>query len=278
MPSPAWTNQDLTNPHAAADKAQRVERMFAAIATSYDINNRLHSLGRDQAWRRAAVNAANVQPGDLILDIATGTGDLALAFTKTPASKILGLDFTYNMLAVANQKLPKPTPDTTTKPTSSQAGLKQSESPGQTTKIQPPSTLPTYHAGDAMRLPIASNTANVLTIAFGIRNVASPLTALREFHRVTVPGARVVILEFSLPKNPILKSLYNFYFRHIMPRTAALIARDKSGAYKYLPQSVNTFIERDQLVALLKEAGFINITTKPLTFGISVLYIAHKPV
>ncbi len=243
---PAWTRDTLVNPHAAGDKARRVEAMFAAIAPSYDLNNRVHSLWRDQAWRRAAVRLAQVQPGDVVLDVACGTGDLALAFAQAGAAQVLGVDFTVNMLRYAR------------------------------TKPCPVGAAPAWNAGDAMRLPIADGAAQVVSIAFGIRNVADPLAALREFHRTLQPGGRVIVLEFSLPANRVLRGLYNFYFRHIMPRTAALIARDRSGAYDYLPQSVNTFISRQRMVELLGEAGFAQITVQPLTFGIAVLYRGVK--
>ena len=103
-PPPAWTDKDLAHPHAAADKAKRVEQMFAAIAPSYDLNNRLHSLWRDQAWRRAAVKMAQVKPGDVVLDVACGTGDLAMAFARTDAADTIGLDFTVEMLKIAQTK------------------------------------------------------------------------------------------------------------------------------------------------------------------------------
>ncbi len=256
MTDPAWTDAALDDPHAVGDKARRVERMFAAIARSYDLNNRLHSLGRDQAWRRAAVRAADVQSDDVILDVACGTGDLAMALAGCPASRVVGIDFTVDMLAIAQQK--------------HQAGPERSEGPDQT-------SIPlTYHAGDALRLPIADQSVDVCSIAFGIRNVAKPQAALDEFHRVLRPGGRAVILEFSFPRNRLHRAMYNFYFFHVMPRTASLIARDRSGAYRYLPRSVNTFLDRDQLVAHLQSSGFVDVTTRPLTAGIAMLYVGHK--
>src|SRR5690606_18226989 len=180
----AWHDRDLQNPHQVEDKAQRVRAMFSAIAPSYDLNNRLHSLWRDQAWRRAAVKFAQLQPGNRVLDVACGTGDLAMAFCHAlqPAdrARVLGVDFTFDMLTIAQQK---------------RGGLPVE-----------------YQQGDAMRLPVSDGSVDVVSIAFGIRNVADPARAIREFHRVLRPGGRVIILEFSLPTSRLMRSLYMFYF------------------------------------------------------------------
>lgn len=245
MPA-TWTQPDLTNPHALPDKARRVREMFSAIAPSYDLNNRLHSLGRDQAWRRAAVRSAQLRGGETVIDVACGTGDLAQAFARAGAAKVIGLDFTFNMLALAQRK----------------------------SRLRP-GTL-SYHAADAMCLPLADACADVASIAFGIRNVADPRRAVAEFFRVLRPGGRVVILEFSLPTHRLPRALYQFYFRHILPRTAALIARDRSGAYRYLPRSVNTFLGRNEMMDMLRGAGFTGVTAEPLTLGIAVIYRGFK--
>ncbi len=252
---PAWTGDDLNDPHAVADKPTRVRRMFAAIAPSYDLNNRLHSMWRDQAWRRAAVRLAEVKPGDQILDVACGTGDLTIAFARQLAklgthqsAQVVGLDFTFEMLPIARHKARDATLNEAT----------------------------TFINGDAMKLPLPDASVDVVSIAFGIRNVADPAVAIGEFYRVLRPGGRLVILEFSLPRNRVMRGLYNFYFNHVMPRTATLIARDRSGAYKYLPRSVNTFIERETMVQMMGDAGFSDVSIKPLTFGIAVNYRGVK--
>jgi demethylmenaquinone methyltransferase/2-methoxy-6-polyprenyl-1,4-benzoquinol methylase len=244
---PAWTQDKLTNPHQVEDKAKRVEAMFNAIADSYDLNNRVHSLWRDQSWRRAAVKLANVTADSDVLDVACGTGDLSMAFADAGVKSVTGVDFTYNMLAVAQHK-----------------------------RSQCKGVVPTYFQGDAMNLPIADNSVDVVSIAFGIRNVAIPEVAMAEFYRVLKPGGRLIVLEFSLPKNRLLLAGYNFYFRHIMPRTATWIARDKSGAYKYLPQSVNTFISRDQMREMFGKSGFADFSQKVLTCGIALVYRGIK--
>jgi demethylmenaquinone methyltransferase/2-methoxy-6-polyprenyl-1,4-benzoquinol methylase len=134
----------------------------------------------------------------------------------------------------------------------------------------------TWVNGDALSLPLSDQSADVISIAFGIRNVQDVPTALKEFHRVLRPGGRVIILEFSLPTNPILRALYNFYFRKILPVTATLISRDKTGAYKYLPESVNTFIGRQQMMQMMCDAGFEQVEQFPLTFGVCVCYRGLK--
>src|SRR5207253_9937391 len=136
---------------------------------------------------------------------------------------------------------------------------------------------PEFINADAQSLPLPDACADVVSIAFGIRNVADPAAAIREFHRVLRPGGRVIILEFSLPTNALLRGLYNFYFKKILPRTATWISGDKTGAYKYLPQSVNTFIGREQMMAMLRDAGFVDVKQLPMTFGVCVCYRGVKP-
>lgn len=250
--NPAWTQADLAgqNPHAAQDKARRVEAMFNAIAGSYDLNNRVHSVWQDQGWRKAAVKIAQLKRGDAVLDCACGTGDLSFAFADAGAAVTTGLDFTANMLEVAGQK----------------AGRSASAKWKAVRFIQ----------GDAMALPFPDASFDVVSIAFGIRNVSDPAKAFAEFRRVLRPGGRLVVLEFSEPRNAFLKRAYGFYFRHIMPRTAAFIARDKSGAYKYLPRSVQTFLTREGMVGMYAAAGLRDVSQRALTFGIAVAYCGTK--
>jgi demethylmenaquinone methyltransferase/2-methoxy-6-polyprenyl-1,4-benzoquinol methylase len=130
----------------------------------------------------------------------------------------------------------------------------------------------TYVNGDATALPLPEACADVVSIAFGIRNVQEPLKALSEFRRILRPGGRLIVLEFSEPTNPLIRSLNRFYTHQVMPRTATLIARDRSGAYKYLPKSIGTFWSREQMVRMLTDAGFAGITQHPMTFGVCVCY------
>lgn len=288
---PAWDEELLKDPHAVADKRSRVRRMFSAIAPSYDLNNRLHSLWMDQRWRRKAVKLARLQPTDVVVDVACGTGDLCLQFSRQltrldsstaarfggrewpgrqecmphrqtgmsappkmvparrDAPQVVGVDFTFDMLTIARSK--------------SAFGSLQSA-------IR-------YVNGDAQSLPLPDACCDVASIAFGIRNVAEPAAAIGEFFRVLRPGGRLIVLEFSLPTNPLLRGLYNFYFRQVLPRTATLISGDKTGAYKYLPESVNTFLGREQMMAMMGRAGFDQVEQFPMTFGVCVCYRGVKP-
>jgi demethylmenaquinone methyltransferase / 2-methoxy-6-polyprenyl-1,4-benzoquinol methylase len=249
---PAWTANDLrSNPHAAADKARRVQGMFAAIARSYDLNNRVHSLGRDQAWRRRVVRECGVRPVDQVLDVACGTGDLTEAFAAAGAASVVGVDFTDEMLDIAR--------------------LKSELRPARRTGC-----APSYQWADAMDLPFGDATFDVVSIAFGIRNVSDPMRALREFARVLRPSGRVAVLEFSRPSNPIVRAFNALYCDRLMPLTATWLAGDRSGAYRYLPKSVQTFAQPSQLAAMLREAGFESIRHRSMTLGLCTATIAFR--
>jgi len=252
-PPPAWDAGRLNAPHAQADKAARVEEMFTAIAPSYDLNNRVHSFGRDQAWRRATVRLADLRKGDRVADVACGTGDLTLAFADGLAAAgggppVIGVDFTYAMLPIAQRK----------------ASGTRRDDPAR------------FVHGDALALPLSDASVDVLSIAFGIRNVSDPAAALAEFARVLRPGGRLLILEFTVPRNPVMRLGYRFYCGWLMPRTATLISGDRSGAYRYLPRSVSTFASAADLRGMMTRAGFGEVASSRLTFGIAACHIGVR--
>jgi len=241
-----WTARDLErSPHEDAAKAEKVRGMFAAIARRYDLNNRLHSFGRDQAWRRAAARAASVAPGDRVLDIACGTGDLTrLLAETTEAAHVTGGDYTPEMLEIAREKNQIPRTE--------------------------------YVHADATDLPFEDGSFDAVTIAFGVRNVTDPARALEEFHRVLAPGGRLVILEFATPKSRLVRAGNGLYTKVIMPITAGLIARDRAGAYRYLPRSIETFLQPPAMTEAMRSAGFADVTTAPMTLRVVVCYRGVK--
>jgi demethylmenaquinone methyltransferase/2-methoxy-6-polyprenyl-1,4-benzoquinol methylase len=249
--SPAiWSATDLAgNPHESADKAQRVRGMFAAIAPTYDLNNRLHSFGLDQSWRRAAVRMAEPRPGDRVLDAACGTGDLAELFARSGVAEVVGVDFTEAMLAIARRRAARRFPATARRPS--------------------------YRLADVLALPFADASFDIVSIAFGLRNVADPGAAVREFRRVLRPGGRLVILEFSTPANPVARRLNDLYSRRILPVTASLLAGDRSGAYRYLPRSIATFPSPEGLSRLLAESGFEEPRLRPLALGVCTVLVGR---
>jgi len=245
--APAWGRADLAgSPHDRRDKADRVRSMFAAIAPSYDLNNRLHSLGLDQAWRRRVVRTAGIRPGDRVLDAACGTGDLTHQLARADAEEVIGLDFTREMLDLAERK---------------RAGLPERVA-GRVRYVQ----------GDAERLAFEDGSFDVVTIAFGVRNLQDPARGIAEMARVLRPGGRLVILEFDRPRLAPIRCVNALYAGWVMPRTATLLSRDRSGAYRYLPRSIDTFMSRERVVGEMERAGLGRIRVSSLSLGICACY------
>jgi demethylmenaquinone methyltransferase/2-methoxy-6-polyprenyl-1,4-benzoquinol methylase len=238
-----WDEAHLGDPHAQADKAARVRAMFDAIAPTYERVNRLLSAGRDAFWRRKAVRLAAAGPADLVLDVACGTGDFARAFSLATRRAVTGCDFSQGMLDLA-------------------AGR--------------PARALRWCRSDALALPFADGAFTVVSCAFGVRNFQDLAAGLREMARVLAPGGRMVILEFSLPRSRLLGGLYLFYFRRLLPRLAAWISGDVSGAYRYLPRSVSSFPDADGIARALRAAGLDRVEVSPLTIGIVTVFVAWK--
>jgi demethylmenaquinone methyltransferase/2-methoxy-6-polyprenyl-1,4-benzoquinol methylase len=236
----------LRDPHARDDKAGRVRAMFDAIAPTYERVNRVVSFGRDASWRQDAVSAARVQADHVVLDVCCGTGDMIRAFAAcTPPPKlILGVDFASRMLAHGHYE-----------------------------RLQ---TRVELVQADALRLPLADQSVDVISCAFGVRNFQDLRAGLREMQRVLRPGGRVVILEFALPENAVLRWGYRAYCEKVLPCLAALFSRDKTGAYHYLPSSIRTFERRGAMVRRLEQSGFAGVTARALNFGGVVIYCAQK--
>lgn len=240
-----WTPELLNAPHQAADKAERVRGMFNAIADRYELVNTVCSGGRDRYWRRKAVSLAAVTATDRVLDIACGTGDFARAFLAGEAGAVAACDFAHQMLELAVKG--------------------------------PSSRAICWIEADALQLPFRNASFTISSCAFGVRNFQTLEQGFREMHRVLRPGGRAVILEFSRPSGSVMRSLYEFYSQRIMPAAATLISRDRTGAYRYLPQSVVSFVTPEQVSEAMRAAGFGSITATPLTFGVVTVYIAHRP-
>jgi demethylmenaquinone methyltransferase/2-methoxy-6-polyprenyl-1,4-benzoquinol methylase len=224
--------------------------MFDAIAGRYDFLNHFLSAGTDRRWRRQAVRSLALKGSERVLDLCTGTADLAIALrTSQPgAARVVGVDFSAAMLAV---------------------GLDKVRRRGLVDRIQ-------VLRADATRVPLPDGSIDAVTVAFGIRNVDDTAAACREMVRVLVPGGRLAILEFAVPTSRLFRAVYMWYFRHVLPRLGRLISRHEM-AYEYLPASVGAFASPADFAAALRRAGFVEVTAQPLTFGSVVLYNARKP-
>ena len=239
-------------PQLGPDKEPaRISGMFDAIAHRYDLLNHLLSAGLDVYWRARAIRSLALQGGETVIDLCTGTCDLAIAATggTRGAGRVVGVDFSREMLRFGARKLA--------------AG-------GLVARVR-------LIQGDAMRLPLAGASAEGATVAFGIRNVEDPAVVFSDVFRVLRPGGRFAILEFGLPRTSGVRQLYLAYFRHVLPRIGRLISGHTS-AYTYLPASVATFPEPARLVSLLENVGFVGARAVPLTLGVVYLYSARKPV
>ena len=230
-------------------KSEEVREMFDNIAPKYDMLNHTLSAGIDKIWRRKVVNIVKRLKPQMVADIATGTGDLAISIAKrVKGVKVMGIDPSKGMLEVAKKKV-------------NEASLAESI---------------TLEVGSAEQLSsISDNTFDAVTVAFGVRNFGNLEQGLKEIFRVLRPGGSVVILEFSNPTNPIISRLYKWYSHKILPRIGGAISKDRS-AYEYLPASVDEFPQPKRFTEILTQVGFSDSRARSLSFGIAQIYTAKR--
>ena len=228
-------------------KKEQVARMFNNISHRYDLLNRVLSLGIDIGWRKKAIKILKAHNPQNVLDVATGTGDFAIAAIESGAKKITGIDISEQMLAVGKEKISK---------------LRLND------KIE-------LFSGDSENLSFQDNLFDAVIVSFGVRNFENLEKGMTEIHRVLRPGGLLIVLEFSKPSGFFFKHIYNFYFRFILPFVGRLISKD-TAAYKYLPDSVNAFPYGKAFTEILDKIEFKNTQCKELTFGVSSIYTGKK--
>lgn len=231
---------------AEGSKRDQVERMFDHISPKYDLLNRLCSLGTDQGWRRKLIRAVGREPVGHLLDVATGTADLAIMATKV-AGQVTGADISAGMLEHGRNKVAK------------------AELAGKIQLVQ----------ADAAELPFPDASFDAVTVAFGVRNFEVLEAGIRGMARVLRPGGRLFVLEFSTPSRPPFKQIFRFYFHRVMPIIGRLVSKDEA-AYTYLPASVDAFPQGKHFVQVLERCGLHDIRSRQLTFGVATLYSARR--
>ncbi|MEM1135147.1 MAG: bifunctional demethylmenaquinone methyltransferase/2-methoxy-6-polyprenyl-1,4-benzoquinol methylase UbiE [Bacteroidota bacterium] len=230
-----------------ASKKQQVAQMFDNISAKYDFLNHFLSLGIDIYWRKRAINMLKVHKPQYILDVATGTGDLAIEAMSLKPEKVIGIDISEGMLSFGRKKLTK---------------LKLED------KIE-------LQIGDSENLSFKENTFDAIIVSFGVRNFENLEKGLSEMKRVLKDNGTLVVLEFSKPTVFPYKQLYNFYFKNILPLVGKIISRDQA-AYTYLPESVQEFPYGKAFTGIMEKLGFKSVKCRPLTFGISSIYVGQK--
>ncbi len=229
-------------------KKEQVSKMFNGIAPYYDFLNRLLSLGIDTIWRKKAINQLREDRPQQVLDVATGTADVALELARRlKPQKVIGLDISSQMLDIGRQKIAKRELDDTIE----------------------------LQLGDSENLPFANNTFDAITVAFGVRNFEHLEKGLQEMYRVLKPGGKLVVLEFSKPRVFPFRQLYDFYFRNILPAVGRLTSKDPR-AYSYLYESVQAFPDREVFTSILSKNGYKSNQCIPLTLGICSIYTGQK--
>lgn len=227
-----------------------IRSMFASVSRRYDFLNHLLSLNQDKRWRAIAVAMSGLASGDRVLDVCTGTADLALEYSKHVGASgvVVGTDFCPEMLVIGKHKL-------------------ASQRPG--TKLE-------LMVADTLELPFPAGVFDVVSVAFGIRNVYDLQAGIQEMARTAKDGGRIVILEFSLPENGLLGRAYMFYFTRVLPWIGRTISRARNDAYNYLPDSVLKFPRGREMCGIMEQCGLVNVSARQLTLGIVSLYIGIK--
>ena len=231
-------------------QAHQIKKLFSAVARRYDFLNSLLSLRLDKSWRRETVKVSQVSSTSRVLDVCTGTGELALAYADNIGTEgyVLGSDFCYEMLAVGKQKVQRK---------------------GQANEFIP-------IEADTLTLPFLDNSFDIVSVGFGIRNVSDLELGIREMIRVAVPGGKIVILEFTQPNNAFFRGLYYFYFTKILPFVGNVISRNEEDAYGYLPRSVLQFPDCDALKLVMEQSGLTDVQFYRKTFGIVAIHVGVK--
>jgi demethylmenaquinone methyltransferase/2-methoxy-6-polyprenyl-1,4-benzoquinol methylase len=230
--------------------SDRVRRMFGEIAGRYDLLNRVLSLGMDRRWRRRTARLVPPEGNAPILDLCTGTADLALAYWRAGGGQtpVVGADFCHPMLVLGRDK------------------LRRAGAEGQVRLVE----------ADAQQLPFPDDCFQIVSVAFGLRNVSDTDRGLREMVRVCRPGGRVAVLEFSMPRAWPLRAVYRWYFHRVLPRVGQSLARNRQSAYNYLPASVGEFPRDEALAQRMRDAGLHDVRFHRFTFAVATLHVGVK--
>lgn len=233
--------------NSEGEKAKQVEQMFDSIAPAYDFMNRAMTMGIDRWWRRVAVRMVRKTQPQLILDVATGTGDFAIdLYRNIKPEQVVGIDLSQGMLDVARKKIEK-------------HNLNDAI---------------TVQQGDCLALPFDDGSFNAVTVAFGVRNFEHLLQGYQQMYRVLKPGGMLCVIELSTPRNCVIKWFYDLYTLHIIPWMGSLKSGDRS-AYRYLPQSIAAVPQGEDMLAIMREAGFVDCKVKRMTFGTCSIYTGN---